>query len=222
MPDISDQAAPLITPDDDLLEFNNELLLDAETALLLAVRARLRRYLTVDVLPKDIHIELDEMAHPATGPVGIIITPDGTSPGNDHLGDGGYVHEVFGVAITVIMRSAHVPKDRWKHLLVNTDHYLAYNITLNQHVRRIRALIDFDYDTINHAADLLAANGDTRQGNFHPLVWKSQDRRPRTIAPEAFSASNHARMSAEGSTAIGKTVYFGDSARYTVRQNFTT
>lgn len=222
MPTIPDYDSPIITPSTDLEAFADDPALDAETALLLAARYRLRKYMIKDMKSTDINIEHDEFAHPIAGRAGILIVSDGVTPGPEHGGGGTTVVEQFGLICTVIYRTTDIPRDRWSDLFSDVDHYLAFNVTLNQQIARLRALIDFDYDLINHATNILAANGDAKQGFEHPFIWTHQDKRPRSIDPEVFSASNRSSAKTEKSAGIGKSVYFGRCQRYTVRENFKT
>ena len=221
MPTIPTQDSPIITPATDLTSFSADpAALDEETALLLAVRDRLRKYLVLDVDSSDIHVELDEMAHQIKGYKGLIIASDGGQPGSDHMPGGTTVHEVLGVFVSVVVRTTHLPRDRKWRMIADVDRFLVFNATINQQIRRVRDLIDYDQDLRNLANDYLASNGRTGNPIVTPLVWVSQDKRPRAVGPELFSASKRSDQKSESSVGLVKTIYFGHANCYSVRENF--
>ena len=205
MPITIPEHTDLIT-DADLLSLD---WLDEETALLLAVRERLRKY--VPSVAKDIQIERDALAHPITGHVAFIVRPGGSRAG-DHNNETA-VHVVYGVIIDVVIRSTHIPRDRERDIMLDSGKFAGHSRSQNRYLASIRTLVNQDYDVMNHASEILVAGGDTRQGFQNPLWWRMDDPSPKMVTPDFFASRGN------DDAAIIRSAHFDGCDRITAREN---
>lgn len=170
-----------------------------EKCLLLAVRNRLRS--ECDYADSACEIEFDELPPGVVGAQYVIVQPNGFRRG-PHQDKSGTVRDyVYSVAVTVIKRTRHVPRDRMRDVFL-------HNIgALDLEIDKIAAAIDWQYTVTTAANVLLDEAGDTAQGFHHPLVFQSVDARPRLVAPEAFAATG------QQAAGMARTVFFGEARR---------
>lgn len=152
--------------------------LDTETAMLVAVRDRLRTELSLT--NDECEIEYDELAHASVGKRYVIVIPGGLRPGELHDPNSGTMDEIVSVSVMVILRNRDVPRDRMRQMFVST------NAALNRQIARVREAIDCKVDLLAEADEWLVT-AQTGQGFCEMLRWVGQDDKPRGVNPEIFS-----------------------------------
>ena len=157
----------------------------SETALLTAVRDRLRNDFQPSWRTLDIDIWHEESVPAIQGQKYIAIYPLGVNPGPTHNTSGGVVDMVFSVGVSVIMQAPKTPHDRTKDL------YVGYTGTLNRYVWNVFAAIDFKYTEVINAANTLiqAEEGTAEQGFIEPLRMSSMDSGARQVSSSFFLGS---------------------------------
>jgi len=175
----------------------------SETALLEAVRNRLRTQLTLD--DHQCEIEFDEMAPATVGDKYLVVLPGGVSDGPAHRTSGQVIDEVIGVDVTVVLRATSVPRDRHR------DVYLRNLMSLNDLIQKVRDAIDFKYE-VNTAANVIITGltGST-YGFTEPLKFQGMQARPVKVSAEFFAASK------EPVAGLARTVYFRGARRIQAR-----
>ena len=180
----------------------------AETALLVAVRNRLRE---VGGFADDAcAVEFDEMAPAKTGDVYLAVLPGGWSPGPRHNTSGGVNDLLYSVDVVVIRRIRQVPRDRLRNVFL--DHLGGLNETIDI----VYPIIDFSYPLLRAANTLIqSATGenDGYDGGFiEPLKFSGVDRRPKQYDGSMFGASSQ-----QPGVALGRTISFSGARRITTK-----
>lgn len=181
-----------------------------EKCLLLAVRNRLRS--VCEYSDQECDVEFDEQVPAIAGERYIIVTTEGITRG-PHQDKSGTVRDLlFAVGVTVIKRTRNVPRDRTRDVFVN-------NLgSLDAEIEAITTAIDWKYDVINAASQLLVTEGLLTQeqlddhpglGFHHPLVFSGVDAKPRMVSPEVFAGHTVSNQAA----GMARTVHFGAARR---------
>jgi hypothetical protein len=111
----------------------------------------------------------------------VAVLPGGVNAGT-YQGARGYLLDlVYGVDVAVYFRIRAVPRDRRR------DVFLSHTQNLTDEIERIIGKLDRDYDLLNAANVLLAADGEA-QGFCEPLRFSRVDGRPRLAGPDVFAA----------------------------------
>ncbi len=158
------------------------MILDAEIAILAAVRTRLME--TIGIVADEIDIELDDVAPGMAGQTYYAISANGCEPGkHSTLGDQ-TTHNLFGVRVAVIERITDVARDRRR-----TTAFIDRLRSINGKLSQVSRFLRYSYETINLAnIDLASGNID---GKFiKPLVPKSCDQKPRLVQSEMYGAKS--------------------------------
>ena len=172
-----------------------------EKCLLLAVRNRLRTVCKYS--DQACEVEFDELAPGTVGAQYVIVAPNGFRRG-PHQDRSGTVRDyVYSVAVTVVKRIRHVPRDRMRDVFLN-------NLgSMDDEIAKICAAIDWTYEVATAATALLVAADDKAQGFVHPLVFTHVDARPRLVNPDIFAATG------QQAAGMARTVYFDTARRIT-------
>lgn len=181
-------------------------MLGSEKNLLLAVRNRLRN--DGGYQDNQCEIEHDEAAQPTTGDTYAVVMPAGFTPGPRHRTSGGIRDLVFAVDVMVIKRISHVPRDRTREM------YLGNLSSLAVEIEKIIDLIDFRYEVINDANELLLADNQAgaSYGFYEPLRFAGVERRPRIIGGEMFSETKNVTR-----VGLARTIAFSGARRTTIK-----
>lgn len=153
----------------------------AESALLLAVRDKLRD--GEGWTEKQCEVEQDEIAPATVGQLYVVVLPGGWSNGPRHNTSGGVNDLLFSVDVAVIKRAASTPRDRRRNLfLTNLD-------GLNAEVGKVFKWVDFRYDVLDAANELIERETGIEKAFVEPLKFSTVDRRPRVVGGEMFAAA---------------------------------
>lgn len=171
-----------------------------EKCLLIAVRDRLQE--VCGYTDQQCEIEFDELAPATVGELYVVVQTEGYQRG-PHQDKSGTVRDmVFNVGVTAIQRARNVPRDRSRNVFLSNLH------NLNAELEKIAAAIDWKYEVVNAANELLLGEGDEHQGFHHPLVWVSVDAKPRLVGPDVFAA-----VPGKQAAGMARTVHFGAARR---------
>lgn len=155
--------------------------LDAEVALLSAVRTRLIEYLALS--PDDIDIELDDLAPAMAGQTYYAVSPAGAGAGRHSPGFDQSYHWTFGCRVTVLVKATQIARDRRRTV------FLDKLKGINRLLSLISKAIHFDYSVMQAANAELAK--DDVDGSFHkPLVATSIDARPATFSIDPYGSAS--------------------------------
>ena len=156
------------------------MILEAETSLLIAVRARLLA--TLEMSDDQVDIEIDDVAPAMIGQVFYCISPSGAGAGRYSQQADMTTHNVFGVRVAVMERITDVPRDRRRDTA-----FLDRLRSINGRLSQVSRLLRFDYQTLVTANAELALLG--IPGKFHrPLVPMSVDGKPRMLTSDVVGA----------------------------------
>jgi hypothetical protein len=159
--------------------------LDAETALLEAVRQRLMEAMGLE--SSAVEVELDDQAPAMTGDKYFVVSSNGASPGQFSKRGEKIVHDVFGVRVAAIKRIGNVPRDRRR------DSVFSYNLdSVNTLLTQVSEALRLDYAVLNIANATLSLRGMT--GKFMvPMNVQSVDPKPRTETGDIYDAKRQAQ-----------------------------
>lgn len=169
--------------------------LDEETALQLAVVDRL-----VDRLPwtneKTVRADVDEIVPATIGDHCVLVLNDGAAPTGSHSTSGGSYEVTFSIRIVIVQRLAQIPRDRLGQVL--TTKFLATQWSINAKFWQCVQALDFNYDVIQAANQLLHEHGDKQivlsGGEYHdgfiePLRLETADPRPQSVDSAIFAGA---------------------------------
>lgn len=130
----------------------------SESALVRSVRDRIRAHeadpgppIVLTYLNRQVEVEFDEQAPATAADLFVIVTFGGVEPGPTHNTAGGVIDKLYGVDVTIAIRSPGKPRDRQRELWIS----LASSFEVHQ--RNIEAQIDFDYQTLTDANVFITA-----------------------------------------------------------------
>lgn len=151
---------------------------DTESALLLAVRDRIRE--ACGYSEAQCEVEFDEIAPAGVGDVYVVVMPAGWRPGPRNNAGGGVLDEIIDVDVEVVLRSGQFPRDRSRTMFIDT-------LTgINTRLQQINTLAGhFNYDVLDRAKLHLV---DSTQGFVEPLKFGGIEAKPREVPAEVFSA----------------------------------
>lgn len=155
-------------------------MIDAETALLQAVRDRLREIMQLD--DRNCQIELDDLAPSIASEDYWAIVPATATPGRRNQSSGIWDMS-FGVRVVLLQRTTNVPRDRRRDVFMKHLH------GINAKLAKASAAIHFEYtNIINDANSIIANDTETATpGKFYePLRWAGLDR-PQTFVADAYA-----------------------------------
>lgn len=174
-------------------------MIDAETALLVAVRDRLRTELTLDAGECD--VELDDEVPAIAGDRYVAVVPGGMVPGPRHNTSGGVWDMRLACRVTVFHRMRDVPRDRRRSV------FLQRVSGINAELSGIISQVDFSYALLNAATVLLEGQADGGKF-FEPLKFAMTDERPVPVFRDAFDAAGNTVTGADPVVAIKRGVRF--------------
>ena len=179
---------------------------DSETALLLAVRERIR--VGCGYGDAECEIEYDELAPATVGNVYVVVSPAGVVPGPCHEPSGGVVDKVFSVSVSVILKMHATPRSRTRELFLWTS------CSLNKRLEQIQEELDFRHPwppVMERVNELVAWDG--FQGFEERLRLVGEDKKPRAANQELFAAGQ------TGSAPAGlvRSLTFGGARRIRVK-----
>jgi hypothetical protein len=166
----------------------------SESALLRAVRDRIRAH--AGFQNRQVNVEIDERAPALAGDLYVIVWPGGIEPGPTHntghgaAGTTGVIDKVYGVNVTMAIRSPRKPRDRQRELLTGEQgEAVAVSLASFQiHQQNIEKQIDRNQQTISAANVFIAAETTTTDNPFIELL-KFAGVGPVRVAPaELFSS----------------------------------
>jgi len=153
----------------------------SETALLLAVRNRLRSQVTA-FTTDTCQIEYDELAPATVGDLYVVVLPGGITPGPVHNRSGTVVDEIIGIDVSVIIRIPGYPRDRRREKFIDAS------ASLNAHLADVRKQIDWSYTINDDALTLITAQTSSTEEFIIPLRFAGIEARPRLVPSEVFAA----------------------------------
>lgn len=153
----------------------------AEKNLLVAVRNALRT--DHKWSERECEIELDEMAPATVGDLYVAVLPGGWRPGPRHNTSGGVNDLVYGVDVLVVKRVRSQPRDRMRDVFLhNLD-------SLDRQLDDVHESIDWSYEVMNAANELIAAETGSAYGFSEPLRFAAMEKRPRPAPAELFGSA---------------------------------
>ncbi|MEX2176194.1 MAG: hypothetical protein WD872_17665 [Pirellulaceae bacterium] len=185
----------------------------AEKALLLATRNRLRLAVNVafpstggaGFAPEECNCEFDEIAPVTAGQRYVAVMPGGWRPGHRHNTSGGVNDLLYGVDVLVVVRAAHVPRDRTRDVFVG-------NLgALDEELDKIFPVIDFNEHLRNDANAIIAGESGSAEGFIENLRFVGTDPRPR-LAPAELFAGRSGEVSG-----LMRVLHFHGARRITVK-----
>lgn len=168
---------------------------DEETALLLAVREKIRDLLGAE---REVNIEYDELPPSTIGAFYVAVIPGGITVLQESTSSGGVGYFTYGVKVCLIMRIADVPKERIR------EKFVWGASSLNKRLRAIIGALDLSAPwpaVMNRANELI--NWDSRQGFIEPLRLQSIDKTPQVAGAEFFQATNGENVGLKRSIVLG-------------------
>lgn len=177
-------------------------MIDAETALLLAVRDQIRE--ACNYAPKECEVEFDEMAPATVGEVYVAVIPASWQTGDAGRTSGGVRDEVFGVEVVVIARATRLPRDRSRSLFIDSL------IGINSRCSAIIDAIHADNAVMQRANVLLTEGGDQF---CKPLFFESCDGKPHEANGQLFASNRN-----EQAAGMVRAVRFSGARRTRVRK----
>ncbi len=172
-----------------------------ETALLTAVRNRLRSQLSSAAEDHLIQIEPDEQIPAYAGNFFIAVIPGGVTPGRYHTTSGTVFDHLVAVNVFVAIRSRKAPRDRQRDLFIKNT------ASLNAWFAEINDALDFNYDTLTSANTLINTEESSTEGFIEPLRLVGADSQPRIIGAQSFGGQSDTR------SGIGRTLRYGGARR---------
>ena len=124
------------------------MILEAETALLEAVRVHLMEALGLK--HDQIDCEIDDLAPSVAGAHYVSLSPANGAPGRHNNAADQSFHYMFGVRACVVQRVGEIPRDQRRSV------FMTQLRSINKQLSRISRFIRFNYDTINRANEILS------------------------------------------------------------------
>lgn len=149
------------------------------SALLIAVRNKLRVHLEDYVPDNMIHVMPDGRPSPNCGQRFVAVYGSSWSPRSEDADMNIGVAEEYGVVCTLSVRSPVVPQDD-----IGDELYVHQSQGMETICRKIREAIHQQYDVVNDANTMTIEN----HGILEYLRWKGTDASPRPVGPEWFYA----------------------------------
>lgn len=178
----------------------------SESALLRAVRDRIRAHASYE--DRQVQVEIDERAPATAHDIFIIVWPTSYTAGPLHEDNEGDVDRIYGVNVSVCLRSPKVPRDRQGDLLTG----LTGSFTV--HHRNIDAQIDKQNAVMTAANVFISAEeGAGNQGFSIPLKFSTAG--SIREAPAEIFAANASTTPA----ALIRTLEYRGARRNEVRSN---
>lgn len=158
------------------------MILEAETALLIAVRRILMEQLSI--VADSIDIEIDDLAPAMTGNTYYCLSPAGGTVGKYTATADQTTHNIFGVRVAVIMKITEIPRDRRRN-----SAFLDRLSSINGLLSAVSRVLRFNYVVLDYAnaeLELTAINGQFKK----PLVPQSIDQKPKMVASDIYNAKS--------------------------------
>lgn len=130
----------------------------SESALLRAVRDRIRAH--ADYENNHCNVEIDERAPSVAPDLYIIVWHGGVNAGPVHFDSDGDLDTVYGVNVSIAIRSTRIPRDRTR------DTYIGLVGSFEVHQRNINAQIDKKIEVITAANVYITAEEPAGQQGF--------------------------------------------------------
>ncbi len=181
----------------------------SQAALLRAVRDRIRGQL--DYKSEAAKIERDHRVPFGADSVFIAVQSGGESPAPTNDTNPTSKDRYFGVKVSVVMRVAEIARDRRDSLddAGRDDIYESYSQSIRRRLMAIDELIDFNYDLMANANQVLSDNGDSDQGFIEPLRFRKMDDDAREADASLYVGSQHGR----GDEALVMSAWWGGARR---------
>jgi hypothetical protein len=151
--------------------------MDEETALLQIVRDMTREALALAETECD--IDLDDIVPAIAGTKYAVVTPAGIQTG-PRARSSTAVDRLISVRVTVFHRITNVARDRRRNV------FLHHNTGLNADVQKVLNKIDFSYEVLRRANDLMKMP--QGEGFIEPLRFGTIDPKPSLINHDAYDA----------------------------------
>ncbi|TWU22455.1 hypothetical protein Pla52o_35110 [Novipirellula galeiformis] len=157
-------------------------MIEAETALLEAVRDTLRTKLKLNESQCD--VELDDETVPAISSAKhFSVSSAGLVAGKHHARSGGAIDLLLSVRVVVYHRMGDVPRDRRRSVLLERTRGLNADLTA------VMDAIDFRYEPMNLATSNISTLG-SREGFLEPLKFDSADTKPQPVFKDPYDAAS--------------------------------
>jgi len=175
-------------------------MLVAETALLRAIRTRLRTEMILRDSQCD--VELDDQLPAIAEETYFTIMAAGSTPGPRHSSSGGVWDFLINVRVVVYQRCAHVARDR------KTDLFLDLQTGLNAKLDGVIRLLDQSYALTTAAKALLV--GTTASAGEFPEPFRSfqPDANFRTVVSDPYNAAQVGAFPADPVVGLSRGVTF--------------
>jgi len=148
------------------------------SAIVRAVATRIAAHASIE--SSWVTVELDEQAPAVSGDIHITVMAGGTERGPTHDVSGCVIDKLYGVDVSVILRSPKRPRDRKRGLFIDLSDSHETILAM------VEEQIDFDYTTLSTANALILAESASSQGFIEPLKFRSNG--PFRIAPAEIFA----------------------------------
>lgn len=170
---------------------------DEETAILKAVRDRVREVLSLP--SSSVDVELDDYVPAIAGDKHVVIVPNGWTAG-PNARNSTTIDNYLNVRVVVFNRIGNIPRDRRR------DVFLGYSEGINKDLLAIRNGVEFSYDVVAKANTFLGASAG--EGFIEPLRFGSVDPKPQTVDEEPFTAAAPMAKASHNQLAIKRGINF--------------
>ena len=142
----------------------------SESALARSVVNRIRAH--ADFRDEQVDLEIDERAPATAGGMYVIVTYGTVTPGPTHDTAGGVIDKLYGVDVTIALRSPKKPRDRTREFWSGFRGSTAIvGDSFEKLGASIELQIDFDYNTLTAANALILAETGSTYGFIEPLKF---------------------------------------------------